>query len=242
MWLKVLGIGPGDRRELTLRAQTILGEAEVILGYRTYVERLREILEGKKVGAFEMGEEVIRCQEALRLAREGWKVIMVSGGDPGIYGMASLLLEVAIRENMMEAVEVVPGVSAMNAAAAVLGAPLGNDFAVVSLSDYLVPWEKIVERLEKLAQTDLPLVLYNPGSTLRPYTFLRAMAILKRYRELQTPVGVVRNVTLPGETVFLTTLGYVEHCSVDMRTIVFVGGRETFVVCSRMITPRGYRL
>ena len=242
MWIKVVGIGPGNRMELTFRARQVLQEAEVVLGYRGYLERLGEMLEGKVVQGFGMGEELRRCQESIRFARGGQKVVLVSGGDPGIYGMAGLLLEVAIRERVVDAVEVVPGVSAMNAAAAVLGAPLGNDFAVISLSDYLVDWERIAARLEALSQTDLVLVLYNPGSSLRPHAFPQAVEIIKAYRPPHTPVGVVREVSLPGEQVFLTTLQAVAEYPVDMRTIVMVGNGESYVAFSRLITPRGYRL
>jgi precorrin-3B C17-methyltransferase len=242
MWIKVVGIGPGNRMDLTFRAQQVLQEAEVVLGYRGYLERLGKMLEGKVVHGFGMGEELRRCQESIRFARCGQKVALVSGGDPGIYGMAGLLLEVAIREQVVDAVEVVPGLSAMNAAAAVLGAPLGNDFAVLSLSDYLIGWERIATRLKALSQTDLVLVLYNPGSSLRPHTFMQAVEIIKEHRSLHTPVGVVREVSLPGEQVFLTTLQAVAEYPVDMRTIVMVGNAETYVAFSRFITPRGYRL
>lgn len=242
MWVKVVGIGPGNNTELTLRAQNTLREAEVVLGYRRYLEHIAVFLEGKRVLDFAMGEEVLRCRETLRLAREGWKVALVSGGDPGIYGMAGLLLEVALQEGLLEAVEVIPGVSAMNSAAARLGAPLGDDFAVVSLSDYLKPWKDIAALLEVLARMDLVLVLYNPGSTLRPQIFQEAVAIIRRYRFPETPVGVVRNVSLLEEEVFLTTLKGVEGCPVDMRTLVVVGNRRTFMTASSLITPRGYQL
>lgn len=242
MWIKAVGIGPGNNLELTLRAEQVLREAEVILGYRRYLEHIAAFLEGKRVFSFAMGEEVLRCRETLRLAREGRKVALVSGGDSGIYGMAGLLLEVALQEGLIEAVEVIPGVSAMNAAAARLGAPLGDDFAVVSLSDYLKPWEDIVALLEALARADVVLVLYNPGSALRPHTFPEAVAILRRHRPPETPVGLVRNASLPDEAMVLTTLQGAERYPVDMRTVVVVGNRRTFAAASRLITPRGYRL
>lgn len=242
MWVKVVGIGPGNTTELTLRAQAILREAEIVLGYRRYLERLAPVLEGKRTLGFGMGEELLRCQETLRLAREGWKVALVSSGDPGIYGMAGLLLEVAFREGMADAVKVIPGVSAMNGAAAALGAPLGNGFAAVSLSDYLMRWEEIHALLEVLAQTPLVLVLYNPGSSLRTHTFPKAVAILKKHRRPQTLVGIVRSVSLPEEVVVLTTLEEAEHYAVDMHTIVIVGNEKTFMANSYMVTPRGYRL
>ncbi|MEN3186888.1 MAG: precorrin-3B C(17)-methyltransferase [Atribacterota bacterium] len=242
MWIKVVGIGPGNSADLTFRAHMVLQEAEVILGYRRYVERLRPLFEGKKMLGFGMGEELLRCRETLRLAHEGWKVALVSGGDPGIYGMAGLLLEVAFGEKMTKVIEVVPGVSAMNSAAAALGAPLGNDFAVVSLSDYLTSWDQIAALLEVLAQTPLVLVLYNPGSSLRTHTFPRVVTILRRYRQPQTLVGIVRDASFLEESVTITTLKGVENHSVDMRTIVIVGSERTFMANSYMVTPRGYRL
>ncbi|MGC8777117.1 MAG: precorrin-3B C(17)-methyltransferase [Candidatus Caldatribacteriaceae bacterium] len=242
VWIKVVGTGPGSTAELTRRAAIALREAQVVLGYGGYLRRLGDFLKGKNVFSFAMGEEVQRCRETVRMAEEGWKAVLISGGDPGIYGMASLLLEVALPEGMAEHVEVIPGVSAMNAASAVLGAPLSGDFAVVSLSDYLLPWEEIAERLEILAQTDLVLVLYNPGSSLRPHIFPQAVTILRRYRPPETPVGIVRKVSLPEQTAMVTTLQEVEKHPVDMHTIVIVGNRKTFQTASLMITPRGYRL
>lgn len=240
--ISVLGIGPGSTTDLTFRARESLEEAQVVLGYQSYIQRVTSFIMGKKVFPFGMGEEIFRCQETIRWARKGFRVALLSGGDPGIYGMAGLLLEIALEEGISSAVEVIPGVSAMNAASALLGAPLGGDFAVVSLSDYLLPWEQIAERLSLIAQADLVVVLYNPGSSLRLHSFQKAVAILKKYRDFKTPVGIVRNASLPDQWAVLTTLEEAEKHPVDMRTIVLVGNRETFIRSSFMITPRGYRL
>jgi len=241
-WLKVVGVGPGNLLDMTLRARLILEEAEVVVGYRRYVEWVLPLVnEGAIVVSGEMGGEVERAREAIKRALEGQKVCVVSGGDAGIYGMAGLVLELLVREGSQVGVEIVPGVSAVQAVAALLGAPLMQDFAVVSLSDLLVPWEVIARRLEAAAWGDFVLVLCNPASTQRKDTVMKAVQILEHYRSPETVVGLVRAAGQRGERVILTTLARLLEHPVDMLTTIVVGSSKTLHREGWMITPRGYR-
>lgn len=236
----VVGTGPGDPEHLTLRARRVLEEAEAVVGYETYLRFLQPFLEGKEVRAGRMREELKRAGEALALARAGKKVALVSGGDAGIYGMAGPLLEVRGEDEVEVEVEVVPGVPALSAAAALLGAPLMHDFAAVSLSDLLTPWEEIAARLEAAARADFVLVLYNPASRRRNWQLAAAARIVGRHRSPRTPVGVVKNAFRPAQEVALTTLEELGDLSLDMNSLAVVGNSRTYVSDGRMITPRGY--
>jgi precorrin-3B C17-methyltransferase len=236
-------VGPGSERHLTPAARQALEEAEVIVGYRTYLGFLGPYLAGREVVATGMTEEVARCREAIRRAEAGRRVALVCGGDPGVYGLASLVLELlAAREGPELPVEIVPGMTAALAAAAVLGAPLGHDFAVISLSDRLTPWEVIEKRLRLAAKADLVLALYNPRSHGRQEQLVRARQILLEYRQPQTPVGVVQNAARCGERWWVSDLEGFINLPIDMATTVIVGSRQTRVLGGRMVTPRGYRL
>lgn len=239
MW--VVGIGPGDGDQITPRARAALLAAEVIIGYDTYLGLLSdEILAGKEVFRSGMHKEVERCRLAVELARSGKKVAVVSSGDPGVYGMSGPVLEV-LGEAELD-VEIVPGVTAATAAAAFLGAPLNNDFAVVSLSDLLTPWPVIERRLAAAAAGDYVTVLYNPKSKKRREQFAKAVEIFLRHRKGETPAGIVRNAGRPGEEVIVTTLRELPEQPVDMLTTVIIGNSQTFTVNGRLVTPRGYRL
>jgi len=189
-----------------------------------------------------MRQEVDRVHRAVSLAQEGKRVALISGGDPGIYGMAGLVYEVLRDRNATVVVEVVPGVSALNAAAALLGAPLMHDFAAISLSDLLTPLEDILQRVEVAARADFVLCLYNPKSHERTRPLLEAAKILARYRAPETPVGVVRLAYREGQQVSMISLA--ELCAgqaeIDMSTIIIVGNSRTFVYEGKMVTPRGY--
>lgn len=191
-----------------------------------------------------MGQEVDRGRQALALAREGKKVALISSGDAGIYGMAGLIYELLSRSAAPEGadvtVRVIPGVSCINAAAALLGAPLMHDFAVISLSDLLTPWKEIERRLELAGQGDFVVVLMNPRSEGRRGQILRAQEILLRHRAEATPTGVVRNVGRSGQSVILTDLGHLGEHEIDMVTTVIVGKGDTFRFGEKMVTPRGY--
>jgi len=244
--LAIVGLGPGGEELLTPRARQALESAEVVVGYRAYLDLLRPWLRGVEHQASELGEEVARAREAIDLARAGRRVALVSSGDAGIYGMAGPAFEVLAERGWREGdpppVEVEPGVSAAQAAAALLGAPLMSDFAAISLSDLLTPWETIERRLEAAGMGDFVVALYNPRSARRQQRLARAREILLRWRPASTPVGVVRNAARAGQSVLLTDLGGLSDTPVDMLTIVIVGNSATFRVGNRLATRRGYRL
>ncbi len=235
----IVGLGPGSREHITRRAEEALAESEVVVGYPLYLKQVEELIEGKEVVSGGMGEELRRAAEAVSLALEGRKVAVVSSGDAGVYGMASAVLEYIAGRELEVEVEVVPGVTSALACAALLGSPLGNDFAVVSLSDLLVPWEEIERRLEHAAAADFVVALYNPGSRRRSWQMRRAKEVLLKHRSPETPAGVVRNASRDGESSELTTLGKLPE-RVDMLTTVIVGNSRSYTYRGWMITPRGY--
>ena len=239
--LSIVGIGPGDYDNMTVRADRVLRECDTIIGYTVYVDLVKERYPGKEFRSAPMTREVDRCRMALDAAREGKQVAMVCSGDSGIYGMAALIYELR-GESAQPAVEVVPGLTAACSGAALLGAPLTHDFAVISLSDYLTPWDKIEARLEAAATSDLTVVLYNPVSRTRPQHLKRACEILLRRLPADRLCGVVRNIGREGESARLLTLAALrDDTEVDMFSTVFVGNAQTRVIGGKLVTPRGYR-
>jgi precorrin-3B C17-methyltransferase len=240
--LFIVGIGPGERAALTGQAAEALRQAEVVVGYNGYLAGVADLIEDKEALALPLGEEAERARLALGRALEGKIVCVVSGGDPGIYGMASVVLEAMeeLPESRLPDVAVVPGVSAVNAAAALVGAPLGHDFAVISLSDLLTPWAAIENRLNAAAEADFVLALLNPRSRKRDWQLRRAREILLGYRLPGTVVGIVRNAYRPEQAVEVTTLGEMPAARVDMFTTVIVGSSSTRRLHDWMVTPRGY--
>ncbi len=239
--LSIVGIGPGDYDNMTVRADRVLRECDTIIGYTVYVDLVKERYPGKEFRSTPMTREVDRCRMALDAAREGKRVAMVCSGDSGIYGMAALIYELR-GESAQPAVEVVPGLTAACSGAALLGAPLTHDFAVISLSDYLTPWDKIEARLEAAATSDLTVVLYNPVSRTRPQHLKRACEILLRRLPEDRLCGVVRNIGREGESAHLLTLAALrDDTEVDMFSTVFVGNAQTRVIGGKLVTPRGYR-
>mgnify|MGYP001297501810 CR=1 FL=1 len=238
--LYVVGLGPGGVEHLTPAARAALEASDAIAGYKTYLELIpAELLEQKRLLSSGMRQEVDRCRLALDEVRAGQTVALVSSGDSGIYGMAGLVLEM-VADDPLE-VEVVPGISAVQAAAARLGAPLMHDFAVISLSDLLTPWEKIVARLEAAAQADFVVALYNPRSKSRTTQIVSARQILLQQRSPETPVGIVRQATRPEESIVVTTLGELLEHPIDMFSVVLIGNSATRIDGrGRMVTPRGY--
>ena len=228
---------------MTLKARKEIENAEVVIGYKTYVALIQSIIKpDAEVVSGIMGQEVERAKIAVAKALEGKRVTVVSSGDPGVYGMAGLVLEVADLENLPVSVEIVPGVTAATAAAAQLGAPLVSDFAVVSLSDLLTPWSLIEKRLQAAAEAGFVIVLYNPQSQGRKEPLAKAYEILLEHRSPDTPVGIVRQAGRKGEETVVTTLKEMLGCSVDMATTIIVGNSTTRVIGKRMVTPRGYDL
>lgn len=216
-----------------------------MIGYETYLELIRDAISpGQEVLSHQMGQEADRGRQALALAREGKKVALISSGDAGIYGMAGLVYELLSRSATPEAadvmVQVIPGVSCINAAAALLGAPLMHDFAVISLSDLLTPWKEIERRLDLAGQGDFVVVLMNPRSQGRRDQICRSREILLRHRDAATPVGIVKNAGRGGQSVILTDLGHLGEHEIDMVTTVIVGKGDSYCFGEKMVTPRGY--
>ncbi|MDI6774574.1 MAG: precorrin-3B C(17)-methyltransferase [Verrucomicrobiota bacterium] len=226
----------------TRRAEIAVAECDTVVGYGRYVDAIADLTVGKKVIRGGMRREVERVREALRLAAAGRTVALVSSGDPGIYGMAGLAVELAREMNIEIPIDIVSGVTAASAAAAALGAPLMTDFAVVSLSDLLVPRQQILARLEALAHAGFVTVLYNPRGRARGAMLGKALAIFRRHLPDQTPVGIVADASDENQRVVLTDLGHVDESGVDMRTIVVIGNKDTLKIDRRMVTRRGYEV
>ena len=237
--LYVIGIGPGAEDQMTRKALDILRDVDVIAGYGVYVELVKPLFPDKEYLVTPMRKEVDRCRMAIDAAKEGRTVAMISSGDAGVYGMAGLCLELAADTDVE--VEVVPGVTAALSGGAVLGAPLTHDFAVISLSDLLTPWDKIEKRLELAGEADLSIALYNPSSHRRSDYLQKACDILMRHVKPETVCGVVRNIGREGESFQVMTLKELRDYKADMFTTVFIGNSQTMNINGRMVTPRGYR-
>lgn len=240
MKLYCIGIGPGGVEQMTLRAVRALERCDCVAGYGLYLDLIDELIEDKETIETGMTREVDRCIAARDAARDGKTVAVVSSGDAGVYGMASLLFEVCADDPAIE-IEVIPGVTAACAGGAVLGAPLTDDFVCVSLSDLLTPWAVIEKRLRCAAAGDLCIALYNPGSRTRTAHLRRACDILLESLPPSTVCGIVRNIGRTGERVALTTLDGLRDRPVDMLTTVFIGNSRTHAINGRMVTSRGYR-
>ena len=241
--LCVVGLGPGTSALLTGQAQAALQGADVIIGYDGYFQWIADLVHNKECIALPLTQEVARAQLAVARALAGQAVSVISSGDAGIYGMASLVLQVLEQhqENtVLPDVVVIPGVSAVNACAALLGAPIAHDFAVLSLSDLLTPWAVIEKRLAAAAEADFVMVLLNPRSARRQWQFAQACALIGQHRAPEAPVGLVRNAYRPEQAVTLTTVSGLVQAQVDMLTTVIIGNSQTRCFQSRLITPRGY--
>jgi cobalt-precorrin 5A hydrolase / precorrin-3B C17-methyltransferase len=243
--LRVVGLGPGDPAYRSAAAVTAVRHAQVIIGYSAYVEQCADLCTpGQQIETFALGAELDRVRRALDLAHQGFHVTLVCSGDPGIYAMASPLLELVAPGPQAEAdavdITVVPGTTAANAAAAALGAPLGHDHLVLSLSDLHTPWDVIERRVLAGAQADLVIVLYNPRSAARTWQIEKVQSILLEHRGAATPVGVVTDAARSGELVEITTLGELDCSRVTMTTCVIIGSSTTRIIGGRMVTPRGY--
>ncbi len=238
----MVGIGPGSPADRTRRAEEAITASAVVVGYSRYLEGIADLTGGKEIVSSGMTKEVERCRIALERARRGDTVSLVSSGDPGIYGMAGLAIEIASREKISVEIEVVPGVSSANAAAAKFGAPLMLDFASISLSDLLVPWETIRSRLEAVAAADLVVALYNPRSRRRVRQIEEAAAIFLRHRPGSTPVGIATDLGTKEEKIVMTDLDHFLAFDVGMRSVVIIGNRSSRIIAGRLVTPRGYRL
>jgi len=240
--LTVVGFGPGSKDDMTFRAAKSIEAADVVTGYTTYVDILREYFPEKQFKATGMMKEVDRCRSAIEDALSGKNVTMVSSGDSGIYGMAGIVYQLIEEMKADIDIEVVPGVTAASSAASILGAPLMHDMAIISLSDLMTPLDLIMKRVDCAGQADMIVCLYNPRSKTRKDYLSRAAGILMKYRSPETPVGIVRNAGREGQEKTITTLGDIQYEKVDMFSIVTVGNSQTYTSNGWIITPRGYSI
>lgn len=241
----IVGTGPGSIDHITPYAQRAIRSSDVIVGYGTYLDLIHDLIADKEVMSTGMTQEIDRCRKAIELASEGRIVAVISGGDPGIYAMAGLVLEL-LKNRSSESgmhnpeIEVVPGISALNACASRLGAPLMHDFASISLSDRLTLWETIEKRLDASAMADFVIALYNPKSRGREEHINRARQIIMQHRRPNTPVGIVKAAMRENESVIVTDLEHMLGHDIDMQTTVIIGNSKTLTWNNLMITPRGY--
>ena len=245
--LYVVGLGPGHHDHMTFRAKQAIEESEVIIGYDTYVSLIESIISGKEVYRYPMTQEVDRANQAIELAQSGKVVSLVSSGDPGIYGMIGLIYEILAEKDWNKEVgiivECIPGVSSLNSCAALIGSPLMTDFAVVSMSDLLVPWDIITKRVEAAALGDYVTVIYNPSSKKRIHQLKDTRDIFLKFRKPSTPVAIVKVSYRDSQSIVITTLDKMLDFPdmLGMITTVIVGNSSTFDFKGMMINPRGYR-
>lgn len=237
----VVGIGPGDYDQMTIRAAKALADCDVIVGYTVYIDLVRDHFPGKKFLTTPMTKEVDRCRLAFEEAMQDQDVCMICSGDAGVYGMSGLIYEVGEDFPQVE-ISVISGVTAALSGGAVLGAPLIHDFAVISLSDLLTPWEKIEKRILCAAEADFCICLYNPSSRKRHDYLQKACDLVLQHRSPETVCGYVQNIGRENESPTLCTLRELREASVDMFTTVFIGNSQTRDIRGKMVTPRGYRM
>lgn len=243
--LLVIGFGPGSHAHITERAREAIEESQVVIGYSTYVDLIQSLITDKAIIQTGMTEEVSRAQEAVRQAEAGKVVAVISSGDAGVYGMAGLVYEVLLEKGWNPKtgveVEVIPGISAIQSVASLLGAPVMHDACTISLSDHLTPWELIVKRVEAAAQADFVIALYNPRSGRRTRQIVETQRILLQHRSPDTPVGIVKSAYRDRQHVVVTTLAEMLEHDIGMLTTVIIGNSSTIVYEGLMITPRGYQ-
>ncbi|MFZ7120685.1 MAG: precorrin-3B C(17)-methyltransferase [Eubacteriaceae bacterium] len=242
--INVIGIGPGNMENMTFAAVNALKNSNIIIGYNTYIDLIKDLIKEKQIVKNGMRKEVDRCKEAIELAKKGNTVAVVSSGDAGVYGMAGLILEIVSKEYDPKEFEVkiIPGVTAGNSSAAILGAPLMHDYVTISLSDWLTKWETIENRLHCAGKGDFIVVLYNPKSKSRTEYINKAQEILLQYKSPNTPVGIVRNAFREDQESETTTLEKMTECEINMFSTVIIGNLNTFMENDMMITPRGYSI
>ena len=242
--IMLVGIGPGSHAHMTQRAREAIAEADTVIGYVTYIKLVADLLEGKEIIRKSMTEELDRAIEALERARAGRKVALISSGDAGVYGMAGPTYEVLFQAGWTPdsgiEVEIVPGASALNSCAALVGAPLTHDFCAISLSDLLTPWPVIARRLDAAAAADFVVALYNPKSGRRTRQIVEAQRLFLRHRGAETPVAIVKSAYRKKQRIEFTTLAHMAEAEIGMLSTVLIGNSHTFVREGRMVTPRGY--
>lgn len=236
--LYVVGIGPGGLENMTLKAVDRIKKSQVIVGYTPYINYLGDLTDGKTIYSTGMTGEIERCKLAIEKVREGYTTSIISTGDAGLYGMAGPILELAHGID----VEIVPGVTAAFSAASELGSPIMHDYASISLSDLMTPWEVIVDRLDKAAAGDFVIAIYNPRSKGRKDHLENAVDIILRHRNPETPVGIVKNSGRADTNIQITNLASIDYSKVDMLSVLIIGNSNTYKDHNKMITPRGYKI
>lgn len=240
----VIGLGPGNEKVMVDAAKFALRKSDVIVGYVTYINLIKYLITDKEIVQNGMHKEIDRCEEAIAIAKKDKVVSVVSSGDSGVYGMAGLILELVNKYELNEQleVEVVPGITAVNSCASLLGAPLMHDYTVISLSDWLTPLDLIYKRIILACEGDFVISLYNPKSKKRPDIIKKVCKILLERKSKETPVGVVVNAYRENQKIQLTTLDKLLDCEINMLSTVIIGNSKTFIANGKMITPRGYNL
>ena len=239
--ITIAGIGPGSREDITFAVENALRSADAVVGYKVYFEFIEEFLspDCQRV-ATGMRHEIDRAKAAVELAQNGLDVVVISSGDAGIYGMAPLIHEMSIKSDTQFDIVTLPGVSAFQKAASLLGAPIGHDLCLISLSDLITPWSKIEQRIRAAGEGDFVIAVYNPKSHNRFWQLSRMIDILLQTRAPETPVGYMKNGGRTGQTINVTTLGELDTDDIDMFTTLIIGNSQTFCTSGKMITPRGY--
>jgi precorrin-3B C17-methyltransferase len=256
MTLYVIGTGPGDQDYMSQRAKDIIQQVDCIAGYTTYIDLIADLVKGKEIISTGMKKEMERVEKAIEKAMTGKSCALISGGDPGIYAMAGLVFEICRHRNIklfrangsdpfpMEpgglSIEIVPGIPALAAGAALAGAPLTHDFAAISLSDLLTPWEKIEKRVSCAAMADFVIVVYNPKSKKRDWQLKRAQELILEHRDGKTPVGIITGAMRENQCITFTTLADLEVSMVGMQTVLFIGSSASVQYLDFLFTPRGY--
>lgn len=243
--LSVVGIGPGAHDQITPAVLKTIEEAEMVIGYRTYMLLVRALIKGKEVYKTGMTEEIDRARHAVAEAQKGRKVCVISSGDAGVYGMAGLIFEVlreiGWKEGDSPELRIEPGITALNSCASLVGAPLGHDSCMISLSDLLTPWPVIEKRIDCAAQADFVIGLYNPASGRRQRQIVRAGEVIRQYRDPETPVALVKSAYRFRQNIVMTDLANFLDYEIGMLTTVLIGSSQTYRFGKYMVTPRGYR-
>ena len=236
----VVGMGPGNKDNMSFKAFDSMKKSDILIGHKTYISLVENMFEDKELIRSAMKKEVDRCNETLELAKSGKIVSLISSGESGIYGMAGIMLEVALDSDIE--VEVVPGITASNAGASVVGAPIMHDHATISLSDLLTDWDLITRRIDLASQGDFVISYYNPKSFSRTTQIVEAREIMLKHKHKDTPVAIIRNAKRDGEEYDITTLEKMLNYEINMFTVIIIGNSKTYVKNGKMITPRGYKL
>ncbi len=233
----IVGIGPGNKDNMTFKAYDTMKKVNLIVGYKTYIDLVSVYFSKEKLISFPMMKEIDRCKEVLKYAKEGKDVALISSGDAGVYGMAGIMLELADKE---VEVEVIPGITASNVASSIVGAPIMHDSCTISLSNLLTEWSLIEKRLKFASQADFVISLYNPKSKKRTKNIEIARDIMRKYKKGDTPVAIVKNAKRKDEEYYITDLDNMLSYEIDMLTTVIIGNKDTYIKNNKIITPRGY--